>query len=139
MTLIKPAALLCLVCITLITAVHADVTIESKHKLVQAQPAGAGSLVTLDITIHNSGSSYLNGVTVSAQGPFFPADPAANAIHIDALPAGGSYTTTWNIPSGLPSGQLYPGLDMPVNLDVRATDDAGAAVTLNVVSTAEVN
>lgn len=134
----KPALWLCLTWLCALGTAQADVQVVSQHRLVQAQSVGTGSLVTLDITIRNAGSSYLNGLKITAQGPFFPADPDANALLIDALPAGGSYRATWHIPSDLPAGQMYPGLDMPVQINVKATDETGIAHVIGVASKAEV-
>lgn len=115
----------------------ADMALTGKHRLVSVKPDVSGSIVTVALSIKNVGTSPIRSAALSAKDPLFPPVDMANVKHIDILYAGEEASIVWDIPTSLPPDQLYPDMDIPLYIDIEATDDVGSRVALEISSTCE--
>lgn len=105
---------------------HAGTPVEVKHRFISAETVGAESLVTLEVTIANTGTSNLSEVTLFALGPVSVSPPGSHALTVGPVVAGGEIAQSWELAVSS-SGQLGSVFSGELYLSVKAVDDSGAA------------
>lgn len=113
---------------------YADIMLTGKHNLVAIAPDGDGSLLTFNIAFSNAGTSAVSYAKLVAKDPLIRPDSATDSRLVGVLSVGDSVTMDWTVHSSLPSDQLYPGMDIPFNIQVEAADDTGNITTFQVTS-----
>jgi len=113
---------------------YAEMALTARHNLISIQADGAGSILTFSIVVSNAGSSTLSHATLVAKDPLIIEDSAASTKVIGTVPIGESVAMDWTVNSALSTEQLSVGMDIPFNIQVEATDDAGNTASFQLES-----
>ena len=97
-----------------------------QHRLVDV----AGTDVTLEITVTNTGDTGLNNITIVQMGPFAQDVNRENPLIVPNLSAGASSISSWTISTAypVPPHMVLEDLVSPMQLIVSADDESGEAV-----------
>lgn len=126
-------------CLMLFASVaSAGVGLEGTHSIVSVVPYGYGSMVTVSLTLTNSGASGISDLYLAVRDPFFPPDDPANSMFIDGLPAGETIQFDWDVPTSLPPDQIHTDIALPLYLDVETVDAYGNTDVFQISSESEV-
>ena len=105
---------------------HAGTPVDVKHRFISAETVGAESLVTLEMTIANTGTAGLSDVTLIAIGPVLISSSSSHALNAGPLSGGETTVQTWSLPTA-PSEQMAAIFSGDLYLSVKAVDESGTA------------
>ncbi len=112
---------------------HADVGIAIKHRLLIAQPDGDETLVTLEVTVTNTGSISLNEIAITLL-PWLPvSDSSDNSLTIRQLGIGEELDMLWEI-TVMGTEQISSMMEGDLYLVALASDQFGETTKIQVTS-----
>jgi len=114
---------------TLPGVAQAGVAITAVYQVVAVQPTATGSIVSLDVTVTNSGTEALGSVVLEEVDPTHLA-PARNTLTVGNLGVGVQSVSTWNLTTDIPAAQLPSPLHL--FLQARAVDGSSNPVAVAV-------
>lgn len=115
-------------------AAHAGAAVTAVYKVLAIQPDVQGSILSLDVTVTNSGSVDLNSLVLEASDPT-RGDSIINRLNVGNLAAANHGVLQWVIQSAIPADQLPAS--MPLYLQAHALDGQGHPVKVDVEGVAQ--
>jgi hypothetical protein len=112
---------------------YAGVSIQ--HRYLGETPSGDQTVVSLEVSVTNTGTGDLTGVELIATGPIYVPAASTHALSVGALTAGTTATANWDLPTGA-SPQIGAMLSGDLYVSVVATDGSGSTVVSNATSIA---
>ena len=106
----------------------------ANYQVVAVQADTNGSLVTLDVTVTNSGTVDLNSIVVNEMDPTLLGGNT-NTLNVGALAVGAQAVRQWTISSPIPSDQVPSPL--PLYFQGSAVDSNGNPVAVAVKGVAQ--
>lgn len=110
--------------------VLANTTVTSQHQLISETQGDNGLVISLDLTITNSGAESLSSVTLEPIDTLFLSESGNNVLSLGYLPAGGTVTTPLTI-SSMVQEYIYVPI---ITFQVKGTDESGVSVELIILS-----
>lgn len=112
---------------------YAEVSIQ--HRYLGETPSGDQTVVSLEVSVTNTGTDDLTGVELIATGPLLVPAASTHALSIGSLSSGTTATANWDLPTGA-SPQIGAMLSGDLYVSVVATDGSGSTVVTNATSSA---
>jgi len=108
--------------------------VTAAYKVVAVQSTATGSVVSLDVTVTNSGTDVLSSVALEEIDPTRIA-PARNTLNVGNLAVGGQFVTVWTLNSELPADRFSSSL--PLFLQGTAVDANNNSISVAVEGVAK--
>lgn len=115
-------------------AAHAGAAITAAYKIVAVQATATGSLVSLDVTVTNSGTQSLTSLVMQQTDPTRIGAPQ-NTLNVGNLAVGGQFVGTWALTTDIPANQVQSS--MPIYLQAQAVDANNATIAVPVEGVAQ--
>jgi len=116
------------------TSLHAEPLVTATYQVVAIQPTAEGSLLTVDVTIVNSGTVALNALVLNDIDPTQNV-PAKNSLVVGDLAIGAQSTSLWSLTNTIPADQVTSSL--PLYLQAQAVDANNGAIAVTVEGVAK--
>jgi len=113
---------------------HAGAAITATYQVVAVQADVNGSLISLDVTVTNSGTVDLNSIVVDEIDPTRMGG-SSNTLSVGSLVVGSQTVRQWTISSAIPAGQVPATL--PLVFQGIATDVNANPVVVTVEGVAQ--
>jgi hypothetical protein len=110
---------------------QADVQLAARHTLVAIDTTESGSIVTVDLTLSNTGDETLDSISVKPAGIVYTA-PDADGLAIATLLPGAEQTNRWVLHTS--QTEQLEAVGSVIGANVSAVKTSGEAVELNIGS-----
>lgn len=107
----------------------AEIQVAASHTRVALEPGADSTVLTIDLTLRNSGDVSLSGVSLAPAGAVFA---ASDRLSVGDLHAGAEQSRRWVLHST--QTEQVEALVRYLGMNLSATDASGAAVVLNLGS-----